>query len=338
MVMAMATKIQVSDGAEARKRKRKSKPTKLTKSKTMKKNIASDASHQKRSAAKLRNNKKMLKLFRKRTREYNSDDDDDDGNDVSAPGTRGPNEIPLEKEEVYSGDSSDGERPNDSDPTGEDKEIGGSEEEGEEGDEIQPGITKFAEGCRAFRTAFLKIMKKNVPVDLLGPVLSGHKKLIAEKLAEDEADHKVKGDAKKEKRLVAEKGHVKPANFLDTKEKFLVSVATKGVVKLFNAVNKAQNAQRGLNPSRSKDAKELGKRRKQAFLAELRKTSDSTSLNHSKGAKSSLSENNDEPGWAPLRDSYLLTNSKLKDWDKMPGPSASTVPDEIPMEDSSDDE
>lgn len=23
------------------------------------------------------------------------------------------------------------------------------------------------------------------------------------------------------------------------------------------------------------------------------------------------------PGWAPLRDNYMLTNSKLKDWDKM---------------------
>lgn len=24
------------------------------------------------------------------------------------------------------------------------------------------------------------------------------------------------------------------------------------------------------------------------------------------------------PSWAPLRDNYMLTNSKLKDWDKMP--------------------
>lgn len=35
-----------------------------------------------------------------------------------------------------------------------------------------------------------------------GPVLSGHKKLVAEKLAEEEADQKVKGDVKKEKHLV----------------------------------------------------------------------------------------------------------------------------------------
>lgn len=27
-------------------------------------------------------------------------------------------------------------------------------------------------------------------------------------------------------------------------------------------------------------------------------------------------DKNDEPGWAPLRDNYMLTSSKLKDWDK----------------------
>ena len=28
-------------------------------------------------------------------------------------------------------------------------------------------------------------------------------------------------------------------------------------------------------------------------------------------------EDSNQPAWAPLRDSYMLTNSKLKDWDKM---------------------
>lgn len=26
----------------------------------------------------------------------------------------------------------------------------------------------------------------------------------------------------------------------------------------------------------------------------------------------------EEPAWAPLRDNYMLTNSRLKDWDKVP--------------------
>ena len=37
---------------------------------------------------------------------------------------------------------------------------------------------------------------------LQGPILSANKKLVAEKLAEEEAERKVKGEAKKEKQLV----------------------------------------------------------------------------------------------------------------------------------------
>lgn len=29
-------------------------------------------------------------------------------------------------------------------------------------------------------------------------------------------------------------------------------------------------------------------------------------------------DKNNELGWAPLRNNYMLTSSKLKDWDKMP--------------------
>ncbi|XP_077233648.1 rrp15p protein [Tasmannia lanceolata] len=277
----------------------------------------------KERGSKMRTNKKMRKLFEKRAKEYNSDEDESGPEDGDPNGS--------------TGNSSEDEGVKDLDAQ---EDMGGSEDEG---DGIQHGITKFTDGCRAFRMAFKKIMKKNVSSDALGPVLSGHKKLIAEKLADEEAERKVKGEAKKEKHLVREKGHVKPANFLDTKEKFLLSVATKGVVKLFNAVNKAQNAQKGLNPSRSKDAKVLGKQRKQAFLAELRKTSaqatDSTSLiNYSKDTKFTRPESNGEPGWAPLRDSYMLTDSKLKDWDKMPDPASTVVPDEMPLDYSTDDE
>ncbi|CAN1236205.1 hypothetical protein LINGRAPRIM_LOCUS1654 [Linum grandiflorum] len=142
---------------------------------------------------------------------------------------------------------------------------------------ILPGITKLNEGCRAFSVAFKSIIKKNVSENPLGPVLSEQKKLVAEKLAEENAERKAKGDAKKEKKLVAEKGHKEPAEYLNTHEKFLISVATKGVVKLFNAVNKAQVAQKGLNPLRSKDAKVINRRRKQAFLSEIHKPSSTNS-------------------------------------------------------------
>lgn len=42
-----------------------------------------------------------------------------------------------------------------------------------------------------------------VPSPRQGPVLSAHKKLVAEKLAEEEAERKVKREARKEKHLVS---------------------------------------------------------------------------------------------------------------------------------------
>ncbi|KAK6912484.1 Ribosomal RNA-processing protein 15 [Dillenia turbinata] len=296
------------------------------------------------TSEKIKIDKKMKKLFQKRAREYNSDDDDD-------PGITAENENLLspERDEVEEGNSDV-----------DDAEIEVSEGEGEE-DGVQPGITKFTEGCRAFRMAFKKITKENLTADPLGPVLSRQKRLLAEKLAEEESEQKVKGESKKDKKLVQEKGHVKPDKYLDSHEKFLIGVATKGVVKLFNAVNKAQNAQKGLDPSRFKDAKAIRKRRKKAFFSELSKTSAPAQvdlvkvidvdeivsswslysvmlLGLSKRDKPSRGQGDSEgPTWAPLRDSYMLTSSKLKDWDKMEDTSLKEDGAGVSL-DSSDDE
>ncbi|KAF5726529.1 hypothetical protein HS088_TW22G00207 [Tripterygium wilfordii] len=247
--------------------------------------------------------KRMEKMFKKRARDYNSDSDDDG-----------------EKRNRYGSAATVGEKNNagaasvnddDSDvDMAKEFEGSGDEEDGE----IMPGIIKLAEGCRAFKMAFKSILKKSVSDDSLGPVLSAHKKLVVEKLAQEEAEKKVKGEARKQRQMVGEKGHVKPANYLDAHDKFLIGVATKGVVKLFNAVNKAQSAQKGLDPSRSKDAKVIKKRRKEAFFSELGKKSlpVGAKVDTFSGPKDS-----EGPSWAPLRDNYLLTNPKLKDWDKM---------------------
>uniref|UniRef100_A0A803L8Q3 Uncharacterized protein n=1 Tax=Chenopodium quinoa TaxID=63459 RepID=A0A803L8Q3_CHEQI len=119
-------------------------------------------------------------------------------------------------------------------------------DDSDEEHEVRTGITRFSEGCNAFRLAFLSIIKKHTDDEALGPVLSAHKKLVVAKLAEEVTERKVKGEAKKEKQLIEEKGHVKPANFLDSHEKVLIGVATKGA---------------------------LTKRRKEAFMKELSKAS-----------------------------------------------------------------
>lgn len=260
--------------------------------------------------------RRMKKMLQKKARDYNSDDDDDDDdNDIKEN-----NGEQLEAGNSENVDGFEAEESSDKEDAGEENFDEGNEDSEDEDGDVQPGIMRFLEGCKAFRLAFKKITKKTSSTDddVLGPVLSAHKKLVVQKLAEEEAERKVKGETKKEKHLVGEKGHVKPSNYLDSHEKLLIGIATRGVVKLFNAVNKAQHAQKGLNPSRSKDEKAIRKRRKETFFSELGKTSSQTTGNTTKVGTSTGHGSGDVPAWAPLRDNYMLTSSSLKDWDKMP--------------------
>ncbi|KAL0403726.1 UNVERIFIED_CONTAM: putative protease Do-like 14 [Sesamum radiatum] len=207
--------------------------------------------------------KRMRKLFQKRARDYNSDEEGEDEQlQQSAPSTAAA-KFKRSDDEFEGGFSDDGEEENqgiEEDEVSEDEDGG-----------IQPGISKFTEGIKAFKLAFKKVVKKSGgDAHVLGLVLSAHKKLLAEKIAEEEEEKKVKGEAKKEKHLV----------------------------------NKAQNAQKGLNPSRAKDEKGMPVE----LCVPFRTSAVGTSNGFVDG---------ETPAWAPLRDNYMLTNPKLKDWDKM---------------------
>ncbi|KAL8214744.1 hypothetical protein R6Q57_004193 [Mikania cordata] len=288
------------------------------------------------SGQKVKMNRKMEKLFRKKARDYNSDDSDDD-NDI--------NEKPVkfEKKQLHIENKEDNEKSSedemdddndDVDDVGKDDGDDVGNDVSDDEDEItEHGIMKFSEGSTSFRKAFKKIIKRSGSDDVLGPVLSAHKNLVVKKLAEEAAEKKAKGDAKKEKHLLREKGHVKPDAFSVSHEKLLIGVATKGVVKLFNAVNKAQSSQKGLNPLRSKDAKVIQKRRKEAFFSELSKPPSGSDAMVGTSGKAGDEEG---PAWAPLRDNYMLTTSKLKDWDKAADEPEAT--DDFGRQDSSSED
>lgn len=297
---------------------------------------------------KVKIDQKMKKLFRKRARDYNSDDEEDEATVPAVSETKSLASITNKRKEEDDIDSENSQedkgaagqqKPRKKNATDMNNHSSDDEEEEEEDySEIQPGITKFTEGCKAFKMAFRNIVKKGVSDDMLGPILSGQKNLVIEKLAEEEEERKIKGEAKKEKQMLAEKGHVKPATYLDSHEKFLISVATKGVVKLFNAVNKAQTAQKGLDPSRTKDAKEIRKRTKEAFFSELGKPSSHATGTLAKAKENTGRAEDEQPSWAPLRDNYMLTSSRLKDWDKMPDKNVSEDIGKAPEDSSSDED
>ena len=104
---------------------------------------------------------KMKKLYHKRAREYNSDEDE------PGPATGAKDEHYLENDGGYS--SEEAEEYGDQD--GLDSNEGNGVSDDEEDDTIQPGITKFMEGCRAFRVAFKRIINKTVQDDDLVSLL-----------------------------------------------------------------------------------------------------------------------------------------------------------------------
>lgn len=292
-----------------------------------KKNKKLPRSDQDDSARRRRNkpSAKFLKLLRKRARDYNSDDSEEgDDRREEHPRSRRRDDHHHHDDE----DLSHSEQEEDDDEDEKDEEEGAS----------SSAVTRFEQGCRAFRVAFLKIMAKKLPDDPLGPIMSAHKSLVAAKLAEDAEERKPKRKLRKEKQAAAEKGHVIPKDHLDSKEKELIKIATKGVVRLFNAVSKAQKPRKDLNPSSTKDAKVIARERKSTFLAELEMSShqDKKSKASSNFSKHT-GKDEDEPAWAPLRDTYML-GSKLKDWDKMKDSAAESEQTKVPLSDSSDED
>ncbi|CAI5496211.1 unnamed protein product, partial [Closterium sp. Naga37s-1] len=156
------------------------------------------------------------------------------------------------------------------------------------------------------------------------PILAARKKLLEEgKAAAGEAKAKAESVAerKQAKLMEREMAHVLPEPFLGPKEKALVKIATKGVVRLFNAVSKAQKVQKQAS------TKDADKKTKAAFLTELRGSTATIGAVGGAAARlggkakpeavmSAAAAAAEEPTWSLLADSFQLGQSNLKGWDK----------------------
>ena len=113
-------------------------------------------------------------------------------------------------------------------------------------------------------------------------------------------------------------GHVPLESCTGPQEKVLVRVATKGVVRLFNAVAKAQELREAAE-ARGEKRRDVAKLSRSSFLSELKKVSSASDAKTADGS-AGLPAAADEPastGWRVLDDDALDARSmKLKDWDK----------------------
>ncbi|CAG2107498.1 unnamed protein product [Medioppia subpectinata] len=97
------------------------------------------------------------------------------------------------------------------------------------------------------------------------------------------------------------------------RERMLCSVATKGVVQLFNAVREQQKTIETklteVGSSETKRDKMMTQFNKNQFLDKLKRKDTSTKTNESEKRES------DEQKWKVLRDDFMI-GAKMKDWDK----------------------
>ncbi|CAK9197072.1 unnamed protein product [Sphagnum troendelagicum] len=116
----------------------------------------------------------------------------------------------------------------------------------------------------AYTRALSKIFKSKSPSSERSPVLSGRNSPIAQKLDAEAGEYQVKNDAKKEKKELSEEMNGFPESYADTKEKGLTKLASRGVVKFFSAISRAQKVSAGAN---SRDARVIAKQSQSGFLS-----------------------------------------------------------------------
>ncbi|KAL0051544.1 hypothetical protein WJX82_009594 [Trebouxia sp. C0006] len=162
-----------------------------------------------------------------------------------------------------------------------------------------------------------------------GLAILSKSKSVAKRQREDAEESKADKAAKKMRLEMRQRGHVAVSKHgenpqHDAQEKALLKTATRGVVRLFNAVSKAQRDQKDamVGGSRSR----VAKLDKASFLAELRgigaNKGKGTALPAGTGPATGAPSQQPQPqegasGWGVLSDSFgLQGGGKMKDWDK----------------------
>ncbi|XP_032728826.1 LOW QUALITY PROTEIN: RRP15-like protein [Lontra canadensis] len=170
--------------------------------------------------------------------------------------------------------------------------------------------------------AMAKILNKKTPKSK-STILVKNRELEKEKekLKQERLEKRKQLDKKREWEMMC---RVKPDVVKDKEtERNLQRIATRGVVQLFNAVQKHQkNVDEKVKEAGSsirKRAKLISTVSKKDFISVLRGMDASTSEKSSTGknlkAKQTEEKSEEGPGWTILRDDFMM-GASMKDWDK----------------------
>lgn len=169
--------------------------------------------------------------------------------------------------------------------------------------------------------AMAKILNKKTPKSK-PTILTKNKELEKEKekLKQERLEKRKQIDKKREWEMLC---RVKPDVIKDKEaERNLQRIATRGVVQLFNAVQKHQRnvgeKVKEVGGSIRKRAKLMSTVSKKDFISVLRGmdgASESSSAGKSPKARQTEVKSEEGPGWKILRDDFMM-GASMKDWDK----------------------
>lgn len=166
--------------------------------------------------------------------------------------------------------------------------------------------------------AMARILFKNLPEGK--PAVLAKCKEIDKRKAEIKEEKVLKKLKNQERQVVYEKGRVKPTGSTLDYEKTLAGIATRGVVKLFNAVSKHQKEMESRlkeAPTEAKKSKVVESMSKSAFLSMLKSSSEKPKSKDQPNMKASdLTSVESAPStWNILRDDFMM-GAKMRDWNR----------------------
>ena len=261
-----------------------------------------------------------------------SDEDDgadDDGEDEEEEEDSASESEGFDDDEFVVDEDDDGaeDADDDDDDDDDDDSVEDGEDDDEESDEetlARPVSSHVMGMSRAFQTL---VGNKESSTAAAAEMLPKSKKQRQDE-AEAKAEEKERRRIKRAKVELKFRGHVVPQPRgrdleSDTLERRLHHTATKGVVRLFNAVGKAQRDAEKAKTMRRKDALIS----KTKFLEELRGDKAKTKKDEKTEADSGATKA------SFLQDDFMLGRGKLKDWEK----ETIAAPQEVEYDDDDED-
>lgn len=161
--------------------------------------------------------------------------------------------------------------------------------------------------------ALASVMSRILNTDTNEKPILAKAKEIEQKIEDEKLDYKARKALTAERKKLEEKDRVIPDYTTFEYEKKLRKLATRGVVKLFNAIKAAQEKSNEVHTlvTNKKPKVEVAKK---SFMDMLQESNKQKTSSNEKTTNNDNSESK-EPAWNVFSDNYGM-NATIKDWDK----------------------